>query len=345
VRNMRAGVVVAAAVAGVLALPAAASAVGAVPLRTPPLAKGKYVNVSVPRAASTMAEDIADSGQIVGCFSRARGPERGFSEQQGTLTILTHRSGDRPSALTCPAAVSSTGAIVGYYEAKARPMHGFLYLHGAFKTINAPHAGPESGEGTVAVGINKAGVIVGYYITARRIEHGFVLRDGTFRTVDAPHAGRGTVLNGIADDGTMSGLYTSANGRAHGFWLRRGMFHRINVPGALDTFVLCISQRTRMLVGAYRVAGRRKSLGFTFSHGVYRTLREPLATLDTLPQCGNDSGQVVGFYVGGSAGIFQGFKFTPGAAASLVVTGMRGPPPAPAAHASLPARTGLPPAK
>src|SRR5215472_19369270 len=88
----------------------------------PLVKRRKYVKVSVPRAASTMAEDISDSGQIVGCFSRAHGPERGFSEQQGKLTILTHRSGGQPSALTCPAAVSSTGAIVGSYEARARPM-------------------------------------------------------------------------------------------------------------------------------------------------------------------------------------------------------------------------------
>jgi len=296
-----------------------------------------------------MAEDISDSGQIVGCFSRAHGPERGFSEQQGKLTILTHRSGGRPSALTCPAAVSSTGAIVGSYEAKARPMHGFLYLHGIFKTINAPHAGPESGEGTVAVGINKAGVIVGYYVTARRIEHGFVLRDGRFRTVDAPGAGRtprgGTVLNGIADDGTISGLYNSADGRQHGFWLRRGVFHRVSVPGAQDTAVVCISQHTRMLVGAYRVAGHRKSLGFTFRHGVYRTLREPLAGSDTIPQCGNDSGEVVGFYFG-SAEVFRGFQFTPAAAASPVVPGMRGRSAAPAAPGGFwPARTGLRQAK
>jgi hypothetical protein len=331
-----------AAVAGVLALPAAA---GAVPMRTPPLAKGTYVDVSVPRARSTMAEDISDSGQIVGCFSRRNGPQRGFSEHNGTFTIITHRSGGHPSAQTCPLTVSSTGAIVGYYANKTGALHGFLYRHGTFKTIDAPRAGRASGEGTAAVGINKAGVIVGWYITARHAEHGFVLRDGRFTTVNAPGAGHGTALDGIANDGTMSGSYTSANGRAHGFWLRRGAFHRINVPGALDTEVACISQRTRLLVGEYRVAGHKKFLGFTFGHGVYRTLREPQATGDTSPQCGNDSGQVVGYYIP-LAGVFQGFQFTPQTAASPAVPGMGGRSAAPATPRGFwPARTGLRQAK
>jgi probable HAF family extracellular repeat protein len=345
VRNLSAGVIVAAAVAGVLALPAAASAVGAMPPRTPPLAKGKYIDISIPRATSTMVEDISDSGQIVGCFSRQSGPQHGFSEQQGTFTVLTHRSGGHPSAQTCAAGVSASGAIVGYYSNKRGDLHGFLYQHGSFTTIDAPRAGRRPGEGTTAVGINKAGVIVGFYVTAGHAERGFILRDGKFRTVNAPGAGRavgeGTALNGIADDGTMSGLYTSGGGRQHGFWLRRGVFHRVNVPGAQDTVVACISQRTRLLVGAYRIAGHKKFLGFTFNHGVYRTLREPLATGDTIPQCGNDSGHVVGYYIG-SAGVFQGFQFTPAAAASLTVPGTRGRTPASAPRSGfLAARTGL----
>jgi len=187
-------------------------------------------------------------------------------------------------------------------------------------------------------------VIVGAYISARHAGHGFVLRDGNFRTVNAPGASRAvprdTVLNGIADDGTMSGSYTSADGREHGFWLRRGVFHRVNVPGAQDTGVACISQRTRLLVGDYRVAGHKKFLGFTFDHGVYRTLREPQATGDTSPQCGNDSGLVIGFYVR-SVRVNEGFQFTPATAAAPTVPRTGGRSAAPAQRGFLPARTWL----
>ncbi len=290
----------AAAVLGVLAAPPAVSAVAAAratALSTPPVAKGTYADVTVPRATSTEAEDITDSGLIVGCFERPNRPERGFTDQNGKFTTITHRSGGRASAFTCAAGANNAGVIVGAYANTSGVLHGFVDRHGVFRTINAPHAVRRSGAGTAAIDINKTGVIVGWFVSSGHVTRGFVLRNGKFRTVNAPGAANselgGTVLNGIADDGTISGAFTSRDGRTHGFWLRHGVFHHINVPGARDTSVACISERSRLLVGDYRVAGRRRTFGFTFHHGVYRTMRDPSATSATIPQCGNDSGHAV----------------------------------------------------
>ncbi|MGN6677829.1 MAG: hypothetical protein ACTHKL_08580 [Streptosporangiaceae bacterium] len=299
-----------AAAIGVLAAAAPALA------GTPRLATGKYANISVRRAVMTMAEGITDFGLIVGCFQRKTGPERGFADRHGQFAFITHPSGAGVSAVTCPLAANGGGAIVGYYQNKAGVLHGFVYRKGAFTTIDDPSAGKMSGQGTVAVGINKSGVIVGWYIDADNAEHGFELSSSAFTTVDEPAAAGtaagGTVVNGVADDGTMSGAYTDDQGRQHGFWLRGGTFHRIDVPGARNTAVACISALSGLLVGVYRVSGHRRPSGFSYHHGVFRTLADPSATMGTDPQCANDRSRVVGFYVRDQK--LTGFRFTPGAA-------------------------------
>src|SRR5579859_2933987 len=129
--------VVAAAVLAVVVpaqLASAAVQARSVPFRIPPLAKGTYVNVTVPHGRATMAEEISDSGLIVGCYTSRDGRVRAFTDLGGTFTTLTHRSGGVASAQTCAAGVNSAGVIVGDYGKKAGPFHGFVYRHGAFKT-------------------------------------------------------------------------------------------------------------------------------------------------------------------------------------------------------------------
>ena len=348
-RKVRLSAVAAAAIAGIVTLlPAVpATAVGSKSLRTPPIAHGSYADITVPRATSTEAEDLTDAGQVIGCFERG-GHEHGFSLQHGAFTVLTHRSVGRASAQTCAFGVSSTGAIVGMFANKTGPMRGFVYRHGTFRTIAAPRAGRATEDGTAAIDINKNGVIVGWYITAKHVQHGFILRGFKFRTVDAPgaaeSAGGGTGLTGIADNGTISGTYRTRDGLSHGFWLRHGAFHHIKVPGGRNTVVDCISDRNGLLVGTYRVAGRRKVFGFSEHHRVFRTLRDPSAIRGTAPQCGSDTGQVVGFYFG-SAGPSVGFEFTPGTASPAITAPLGGPMASPATSRFLPTKTGLRPAK
>lgn len=310
------GIRIPAVAAALCVLAAAAPALAA----TPRLATGTYATISVPRAVVTIAEDITDSGLIVGCFQRKSGPERGFADRHGTFAFLSHPAGAGHSPVTCALAANSGGAIVGYYQNKAGMLHGFVHRNGVFTTIDVPAAGKLPGQGTAALGINKSGVIVGWYIGSDNAEHGFGLSGGTFTTVDDPGAaetsGSGTVVNGIADDGTMSGAYTDSQGRQHGFWLRDGTFHRLDVPGARNTEVACISARSGLLVGIYQVRGHRNVAGFSYHHGVFRTLADPAAKMGTDPQCANDRSRVVGFYPGRDN--VAGFRFTPGGTSAVL---------------------------
>src|SRR5579859_851809 len=184
-------VVVAAVFAVVVPAQLASAAVqaGSVPSRLPPLAKGTYADITGPHGVATMPEEITDSGLIVGCYQPA-GHLRGFTEQGGTFTTLTHRSGGRASNTTCASGANKAGAVVGYYAGRSGPNHGFVYRHGRFRTIDDPRAGHMAGQGTTAVDINDNGVIVGWFVSGN-VQHGFILRNGRFRTVDAPGAVRG----------------------------------------------------------------------------------------------------------------------------------------------------------
>jgi hypothetical protein len=306
----------AAATIGVLALgPAAVAETAAIP----PLEPGTYARVVVPGAAMTMAEGINDSGVIVGCFQRKTGPERGFIDHHGNFTIITEPAAAKSRAgSTCPAGIDNAGAIVGQYRDRSGLFHGFLYKNRKFTTIDEPKAGRKSGQGTTAVEINRAGVIVGWYVTSRGAEKGFILKAGAFTTVTHPAAdslGLGTALNGIADNGTMSGLYAGKYGRLHGFRYRGGIFHNVDVPGARNTVVACISERSGLIVGSYQPRGGSAQRPFTYHHGVFRTLPNPVFSVDVFPQCGNDLGRVVGFYYAKNQGT-RAFRFIPGKASA-----------------------------
>src|SRR5215470_225942 len=148
----------------------------------PPVERGSYVQVKVPRAA-TSAEGINDSGVIVGCFKRRGRPERGFIDHHGRFTAITDpAAATSRSGLTCPVGIDNAGAIVGQFRDGSGVFHGFLYQNHKFSTIDEPHAGSGSGQGTTAVEINKSGVIVGWYVTGRGLEKGFILKNGVFTT-------------------------------------------------------------------------------------------------------------------------------------------------------------------
>jgi uncharacterized membrane protein len=286
----------------------------------PPIEPGTYTRIAVPGAV-TMAEGISDSGVIVGCLKRKTGPMRGFIDRHGRFTIITDPAAATSRAgITCPAGIDNAGAIVGQYRDRSGVFHGFLYQNRKFTTIDEPHAGRRSGQGTTAVEINKAGVIVGWYITSKGAVSGFILKAGVFKTVTDPAAdsvGEGTVLNGIEDNGTISGLYADIHGREHGFWYRNGVFHKVDVPGAHNTEVVCISERRGLIVGSYQPRSGSAFRAFTYHHGVFRTLPKPVNSVDVFPQCGNDIGRVVGFYIT-DKGRTRAFRFTPAKASASI---------------------------
>src|SRR5215469_8831745 len=89
-------------------------------------------------------------------------------------------------------------------------------------TFDAPGAGTEPYQGTVASSINSAGVIAGLYVDQGVVFHGFVrASDGTFTTFDVLGAGtgpgQGTQPNNINARGVIAGVYIDSGNVNHGF--------------------------------------------------------------------------------------------------------------------------------
>lgn len=282
----------------------------------PPPARGRYRTISVPHATQTTPEDINNSGMIVGCYQPAAGPTRGFTDRGGRFTTITDPAASHRSQVRgCVLGTNSRGVLVGYYLSASGAERAFVDRGGHFTPVDAPGAGRRPGQGTIAVDINDSGAVAGYY-TGRRGKFGFVLRHGRFTTLRYPPGSNSTWASGIADSGTIAGGYTSRRGVLNGFLDSGGAFSPIAVPGAptgrgKGTAPACISKHTGLVVGNYWRRGRSsRPVGFSDQHGVYRTLSDPAATQGTAPQCGNDSGQIVGvYYTGGGAP--HGFEFNP----------------------------------
>jgi hypothetical protein len=283
------------------------------PQTGPPLAVGRYTAITVPGGKNVMAEGISDSGTIVGCDQQKAGG-RGFVERNKKFTVLADPAAGK-KGFTCAFSINSQGVIVGDYG--STKFHGFVLKGTRFTTIEEPQAGHETGDGTVAVDLNDSDTIVGFYFTSKNAERGFVLRNGKFTTINFPgHAKakhRATILNGISDNGTMTGIFFYGTGNQISFTDHNGRFRPIAVPQAKATSVACASKRSGLLVGAYEIGGSKVLRGFTFSRGVYRTLRASSGKRGTIPQCGNDHGAVVGFSTGSvNLSSSSAFLFTPG---------------------------------
>ena len=288
----------------------------------PPPAKGHFTPIIVPGGRDVTPEGISDSGLIVGCDQRPAGMSA-FTDLNGKFAVLRDPAAG-PKGTTCAFSVNSADTIVGYYGQST--IHGFVYANQKFTTINAPGAGHGNGDGTYPVDINDSGVVVGRYTTADFVEHGFVLKNGKFTTITYPgpaHAKHpDTVLTGISDSGTITGIYINGKGNGKGngngngttisFRYRAGRFTKIVVPHAFVAEVACISKHQGLIVGVYQTSARASSaVGFVDHAGVLRSLRDPAATDGTNPQCGNDSGLIVGFYLTPNQQS-HGFLFTPG---------------------------------
>ena len=82
-----------------------------------------------------------------------------------------------------------------------------------------------------------------------------------------------------------------------------------SVPHDQNKSVACISVHVKVLVGTYQVTDKAPTQAFILRNGVYRTLRAAAGQKTTVPQCGNDHGDVAGYVQSDRA---SGFLFTPG---------------------------------
>jgi len=163
--------------------------------------------------ASTFAQGINDSGQIVGWYADScLCSGHGFLLSGGIYTTI----GVPGFLSTYGRGINNHGEIVGGTQPNFGEgfEQGFTLNNGTYTNFNAPAAG--ANPGTEADGINDSGQSVGYYADSNNVTHGFLLDSGVFTNIDHPNA-QVTQALGINSKGQLVGAYTDLANVTHGF--------------------------------------------------------------------------------------------------------------------------------
>jgi hypothetical protein len=217
--------------------------------------RGHVKELEAPDGTHTTPLDIDNRGWIVGnvCDTPATCPAeiRGFvRDPKGRFRTIRVPGSVRTQVF----GINEAGQLVGDYALPDGSIHGYLWSHGRFVTIDGP-----DGNGATLTAINDRGDVVGVYAPDPTDPNGalsgFLLCKGRYQTISVPGA-RFALPLGINDRGQIAGYSTTEpdlRTGARGFLLARGVdgpLTRIDVPGAAATGVTDIDDRGRM-VGLY----------------------------------------------------------------------------------------------
>lgn len=178
-----------------------------------------------------------------------------------------------------------------------------------FTTIDFPGAA-----GSLATDINDSGQIVGEYndsLLGHR--HGFLLSNGVFSSIDFPGATftRALGINRfgdiVGDESKIANF--SSSGNEFGYLLRGGVFTSIVFPDSDNSIPAGINANDD-IVGWY--LDNKGMHGFLLSGGVYTSIDFPGAAAFTQAWKINDSGEIVGRYVGATDGKHHMFMLSNG---------------------------------
>ncbi len=116
---------------------------------------GITTTLSVPGAFSTVAQDVSNTGAVVGFYAATQqaAGSQGFLYRNGTYTTV-----DFPGAIsTTLLGINSSGEIIGDYV-DATGSHNFIEVNGVFTSFNVP-----ASRFTALFDVNDSGQIVGTY--------------------------------------------------------------------------------------------------------------------------------------------------------------------------------------
>jgi hypothetical protein len=190
----------------------------------------------VPGAQQTVHFRNNNRSEVVGLYadlSDGTPRLRGFLMRKRKVTRI-----DVPGAVsTLPLGINDRGEVVGGWvgpdakvdpvDGETKPVHGFLWEKGRFKTFDIPGATT-----TAPYEINNRGEIVGNYADAAGAQHGFLLRRSGVTTIDHPRATdapdkTGTRVVGIDDRGRLVGSYGDDAGTIRAWKWENGRFTTI----------------------------------------------------------------------------------------------------------------------
>lgn len=257
----------------------------------------EFSELAVPDAASTVASDLNDAGDVVGSYTRA-GRTSGFVHKDGSFTTIEYPG----AALTRLNGISEDGEIVGTYRSPDEmPKNGSqsVAFHGFLRTVSGDllEVGHPDHKYTVAQRILPDGTVLGCFhdhdwtTTMRgvRIARSAIGREpppaSAFEVIDR----QASMHNGSTPDGHKMVGIVMDTGEA--YTVEAGVLRTFMAPEAKKTEAWDISP-SGVIVGAF-VDAASVSHGFVLENGRYTTLDVPGAK-NTVAFGVNTRGDIVG---------------------------------------------------
>ncbi len=223
---------------------------------------------------------------------------------------LSYTTVDVPGAITTVVnGINSSGEVAGYYTTSpGGPLHSFTWSNGTFSYIDYPGA-----DWTWATSINDGGTVVGL-VTKGRSESGFSYDGANFTLIAYPGA-KSSAVEGTNNAGDVAGFFVQ--GKYDRAFSRIGtQYQLISPPGKFLQVIAYGINNFDEIVGTEGTGTNTK--GFDYRNGQFTTVAVPGA-LETSAFGINDSGVIVGWFLGTSNPLYNGFTLSGGVYTTISV--------------------------
>jgi uncharacterized membrane protein len=272
------------------------------------MAQGTYTPLDYPGAQETIAQGINSAGDIVGCYDVGDLNLHGFLYSSGTFLTIDYPGEQQ----TCWLGINDVGKLVGYAWMPDFFL-GLVYDRATGAITLLPPI-PDA-RGLFAYGINNAGTIVGgaeKYNPQRSAltSRGFVLQGNQY-TILEPSPGLDVWLTSINNLGEIVGEKQDGQGVTGSFSYINGTYSKFLIPNHPGAFARSVNDFGVIAGYGNPFVGHH---AFVYDKGKITLLFFPGSDGDNVADGINNSGVVVGSYLGGA--FTRSFVWTPPADAT-----------------------------
>ena len=235
--------------------------------------------------ATSYANGINASGQVVGGAVTASGDEDAFIYANGVMTDLGSLEGLGSNG----EAINTAGQAVGGSTLPPNNHHAFLYSSGSMTDLGTlgddyPYS--------YAYGINAADQIVGISINSSGLPQAFLDANGSMIGLGTLGGGASSAAYGINAAGQVVGYAETTSGQNHAFLYTNGVMTDLGTLGGTGSVAYAINTSGEVAGESYIAAGYQNA--FLYVNGVMKNLGT-LGGSSSFASGINDAGQVVGW--------------------------------------------------